>query len=268
MKISLFAGRISDQGIIQQTNCDIEEAARIASTNRSKLLVLPGWSMRFKDCHLDFYRDQASKYEIHIIAEVPENSKWSTECVLPKNGKLKKKSSKNPKKKGKKNWKTYLFYPDDRQPIQFYEQQFVSNPCAPQMGRLIAALPTPVNNGNGRQFQLVGRNISVLLCGEFGALQNHEGGPPTVQHNRNWPYDSYHILLNPAHRSINHYHQHFTPKCAFFSANNRVFLHCANCVGGVSRGRTIYHYKNGAQLHSGNNANPIYDNWRLLTVTV
>jgi hypothetical protein len=250
MKISIFTGRACDP----QRPQAVKEAARIAHyEHRSDLLILPGDSEGNKKSRKADIQKTADENKIAILAEISEN--------------------------------TFLFRPN-KSARRFPGQQFAysnanqdKKPKKKRKGKKKEALVTQREAGrlmdflkNGeRIFELGGKRIAVLLCGENNILKGRIDAKPRYR-TTVWPFEHYDILINSAHTSWQRYWL-LLPRLKYFSRESRMAIYCTN--------NTFAKWKNslcicengnfrlmGDLENSPDELTHIENNWRIVTVEV
>lgn len=238
MKVSLFTGRYEDP----QRKSHVREASEVAAEHGAKVLVLPGYSLgpgRDEPAAIQQFADAAG---VSILAEAHNTSQaQDTYCFRPNQG-----------------------------PLGPFIQCFHQGANAT---RDAVRQVTEEFGKRKRLFEVEGKIIGVLLCGENNILRNAKryGYKPQPRHqNIEWPL-AYDILVNPAHTSMGEWHL-LHKRFAYFSQGGRTFMYCTNNTR--SSWRTgLCVYQDGKKLVMGDDLTEtrrlpthVADDWRLVTI--
>lgn len=244
MIISVFTGRDGDPERTQA----VRAAIATAGEHGADMLLLPGNSLGNGNHDGRVLQGLANEMGVSILAEV--------------------------------NGITSLFRQNEP-PRQFPEQQFAfssrdrEHPDEQHVTPCKARKVIELLNNRNRVFNLAGKRIAVLLCGENNILRNvkaeHDAARPRYD-DIDWPFKVYNVLVNPAHTSMG-YWRFLHKRFAYFSRGGRTVIHCTNNTHNAW-GTSLCVYQNGEKCVMGDLENTRgwrshpQGNWRMVTVEV
>ncbi len=247
MKISIFSGLL-DQTKKQRWK-SIEKAIKKASARKSKLLILPGWSLfRKVGDGVDKIQNLSDLHKINIFFD-----------------------EKGYKEKGL--GRAYFIRPNKVKKGP-YMQTFWSSKEADKSPELVENLVRMIDSCE-RNVSINSINFSSLLCGENNFLKNlqSENNKVIIRHDAKFKNNSYDVLINQSHTTMGNWPK-LKKRFEYLSKYNKYLIYLTNNASeGESWKSSINIYYNGERVLTGSFENDIgeYDvseEWRMVTIKI